>query len=257
MDFCKIGTAVQDRLARLPLISSEEILEFDGQVQQWHATLPAILKRSDYCPHGLLTARGLMNMRYQNLRLILYKPRLLTTTVRKVLPENLLPEEKRIVDECRHITSDIVADIAKDWFPIQLCVRNSAWFLFNACMVPLLSLFSHPNHEDVIKWQHDIEVSLGLFEKFSDWSLTERRTRDVVSTIYAVSKNSMMSQGRGEIQVAEEFSWDPSNMDNFFWDDMDWSSIPGFSEFNFDATDYGTINYRYFIPDEMAGNPLQ
>jgi hypothetical protein len=63
-----------------------------------------------------------------------------------------------MVKKCRSIASEIISSIQREWFPIQQAVRNSIWFMFNACMVPLLSLLSDPSHEDAELWRMDVEL---------------------------------------------------------------------------------------------------
>jgi hypothetical protein len=179
-------------------------------------------------------------MRYQNLRLILYRPRLLTTTASRISRDNLPPDERIVVDKCREIASQIVLDTAFNLVPIQLCTRNSVWFLFQACMVPLLSLFSEPSHEDFPKWKADIVTSIGLFKDMSSWSLTVRRTREVVQTIYEASLDQDVTFSG--VDNVQDFTWDPLGMDAF-WNDADWASILGMSDFTFDAADFGTMTF--------------
>lgn len=132
VEFCKIGTDIQDRFARHPrhpIITCREIFDFDKRLLKWHRDLPPVMKRSASCPQGLLAARGLMLARYQNLRLVVHGPRLLITTLRQSSSEDLLSEEQEIVERCRVIASEIIVDVQKDWFPIQqVCLILGAIF---------------------------------------------------------------------------------------------------------------------------------
>jgi hypothetical protein len=181
-----------------------------------------------------------MLARYQNLRLVVNRPRLLITTLRQISPEVLLSDEREIVEKCRAIASEIIGDVKKDWFPIQQIVRNSVWFLFQGCLIPLLSLFSDPNHKDAEKWHKDVETSLALLKEMSSWSLVVERTREVVSTIYEAAQHSTPPQFVMPMDLGPEFSWDSWYTDPF-WGETEWASIPGFNDFNFDATEFGTI----------------
>jgi hypothetical protein len=67
VEFCKIATALQDRFARHPLISCDEILEFDDRVVRWQKGLPKVLQNTHPTPSTLRMARVLMKARYQNL----------------------------------------------------------------------------------------------------------------------------------------------------------------------------------------------
>jgi hypothetical protein len=177
-----------------------------------------------------------MNARYQNLRLVIHRPRLLITTLRRMSPDELLSDEKEIVEKCRVIASEIIVDVQKDWFPIQQIVRNSVWFLFQGCLVPLLSLFSEPDNKDAKKWKKDVETSLDLLNEMSSWSLVVKRSWEVVSTIYEATKHPTPPQSVMPMDLGQDFSWESWNMDPL-WDDTEWASIPGFNGFNFDGTE--------------------
>ena len=106
-------------------------MAFDKHLLKWHKDLPPVLRSSATCPPGLLAARGLMNARFQNLRLVIHRPRLLIATLRRTPPEDMLSDETEIVERCRAIASEIIIDVQRDWFPIQQIVRNSVWFFIS------------------------------------------------------------------------------------------------------------------------------
>jgi hypothetical protein len=182
-----------------------------------------------------------MNARYQNLRLVIHRPRLLISTLRSTRTDDLLSDEKEIVEKCRVIASEIIIDVQRDWFPVQQIVRNSVWFLFQGCLISLLSLFSDPNHKFKEIWTKDVETSLSLLDEMSSWSLVVQRTREVTSTIYeACKKHSESPQSVTPMEIPIEFSWDASNMDSF-WNDTEWGSISGFNGLSSDATDFSAF----------------
>ena len=60
--------------------------------------------------------------------------------------------------------------------------------------------------------------------------------------IYEASKKNCESpQSVTPMEVPLDFSWDAWNTD-LLWNDTEWGSIPGFNEFNFEATDFSTID---------------
>ncbi|KAG0647748.1 Lactose regulatory LAC9 [Hyphodiscus hymeniophilus] len=149
----------------------------------------------------------------------------------------------KIVDKCRAIASEIIADVKMDWYPIQQIVRNSVWFLFQGCLIPLLSLFSEPNHKDAEKWHNDVETSLSLLKEMSSWSLVVERTREVVSTIYEATKRPISPQDVMPMELGPDFSWDTWYTDPF-WDVTEWASLPGFNGFNYDATEFNAVGFQ-------------
>lgn len=182
-----------------------------------------------------------MNARYQNLRLVLHRPRLLTTAMLRKSHGELPSEEQAVLQKCRTIATEIIVDVRREWFPVQQVVRNSVWFLFNACMVPLLSLFSDPSHEDVEIWRRDVENSLSFCDEVSDWSLVIRRTREVISAIYKASDqvdSTELPSGWVYGSGVPWDSWDAST----FWNDVGLESLPDFNPFEFDGMEFGSNN---------------
>jgi hypothetical protein len=96
----------------------------------------------------------------------------------------------KVIDTCRDIAAATVQEIASSWFENQISAWNAVWLLFQATMVPLLGLFSDPDHEEVPKWKQSIETSLSLFYEMRDFSLTADRSHEVVAKIYEASKKS-------------------------------------------------------------------
>jgi hypothetical protein len=73
---------------------------------------------------------------------------------------------------------------------------NGVWFMYQASMIPLVSLFWESwNTELVRDCQSQIETVLEAFEGMADWSLAARRSREVVSKLYEASKRPLTRQG--------------------------------------------------------------
>lgn len=106
--------------------------------------------------------------------------------------------------------------------------------LFQAIMIPLLSLFSEPEHDLVAQWRHNVETAISLFEEMQDFSLTAMRSREVVSKIYEASQSVRFSRSEGMSGEFPELEW-PAGQTWPFVDDMDWfNTMPEFSDVTFD-----------------------
>ncbi|PVH69895.1 hypothetical protein DL98DRAFT_391074, partial [Cadophora sp. DSE1049] len=187
--FCKITTSIQDRFARLPLITCDEIRAFDEEAQRWETYLPLSLQLGAASSQQPQLAHLLIGMRCINLRLVLHRPRLLTSALRRSRAVHIQPEEQEIVDQCRSLACDTVDAIQDDWLFNQLALRNINWFLFQACMVLLLSICSEHEHNNCQQWIVRIEASLIMFDKMSRFCSTIRRTHNVMSITYVASKS--------------------------------------------------------------------
>lgn len=189
--FCKIATQIQDVLAISPLPRVEDRTILDSQLMEWFDNLPWILRSTEPCPEALYTARCIMKWRYQNLRLVLHRPVLLNLANRggQSMPS---PSELASVEKCREIAKQTIEDISREWTRNQINGWNAVWFLYQACMIPLVSIFwENWNPGQVREWQGQVEMVIDLMAAMSDWSLAARRSREVVCKMYEASKRPL------------------------------------------------------------------
>ncbi|KAL5115716.1 hypothetical protein ACEQ8H_006428 [Pleosporales sp. CAS-2024a] len=193
--FCSIATKIQDRLVEQPLLSPAETSSYDAELLQWYEELPSILSHLDEpCPEFLRRIRLIMKWRFQNIRIILHRPYLLTTALRACSWNNMSAEERVAVGKCRILAMKTIEDMSQECMPDLLSGWNAVWFCFQACMVPLVSLFSDGSiPEDVHKWQTAIETALQFFESARDYSIAAKRSGDAVSRLYQAYKASAVS----------------------------------------------------------------
>jgi hypothetical protein len=65
---------------------------------------------------------------------------------------------------------------------------NAVWFLYQAAMVPLVSVFWQWGSPRVPEWLKQIETILELLEAMEEWSMAARRSREVVWRMYEASR---------------------------------------------------------------------
>ena len=195
-EFCKIATRIQDRLVECPLLTPSETSTYDADIVQWHDELPSLLaSTTEACPDFLQRVRLVMKWRFQNIRLVLHRPFLLNTALRHCPFANLSAEEKVAVGKCRIIAAKTIEDISSECLPDLISGWNAVWFIFQACMVPLVSLFSDSSlPEEAEKWKTSIEIALEFFERMKPWSIAAKRSMDAVSKLYAAYKMQYTSQ---------------------------------------------------------------
>lgn len=188
--FCQIATRIQDRLVECPNLPPAETASYDAHLVKWHDELPLILSNpNEPCPEFLRRTRLVMKWRFQNIRIILHRPFLLTAALRRAPWAALSTEEKVAIRKCRHIALKTIEDISQECMPDLICCWNAVWFCFQACMVPLVSLFSDASMpEETEKWKSSIETALAFFEQVKDWSIAAKRSGDVVTRLYAAYK---------------------------------------------------------------------
>ncbi|KAF9870113.1 C6 transcription factor [Colletotrichum karsti] len=189
--FCKIATQIQDLLAISPLLRAEDRCNLDGQLVNWYSSLPWLLRTTDPCAEPLYIARCIMKWRYQNLRMLLYRPVLLSIASSGALTQ-VADQDVTAIETCRELAKQTIEDIAREWTRNQMSGWNAVWFLYQAAMIPLVSVFWQWNSPRVPDWHQQIETILDLLEAMEDWSLAARRSREVVWRMYEASRQPSM-----------------------------------------------------------------
>ncbi|KAL0776184.1 hypothetical protein CaCOL14_007471 [Colletotrichum acutatum] len=147
--FCHICDRIQHRFAQPARLSAREAMAFDRELVEWHNSLPDFLKNPANSPPRLTEAREFMRNRYLNVRLILTRSFLLYLAHDHSLRRGAnaisavsgpSPEELALVETCRSVAMEAIDAITLYWTPNRIHVWNSAWYLFQACMVPILSI---------------------------------------------------------------------------------------------------------------------
>lgn len=230
---------------------------------------------NESCPDFLQRVRLVMKWRFQNIRVVLHRPVLLSTALRRCPFANLSAEEKVAVGKCRIIAAKTIEDISNECLPDLISGWNAVWFTFQACMVPLVSLFSDTSMpEEAEKWRASVEIALAFFERSKPWSIAAKRSMDAISKLYQAYKVQFSGQMQPEqFHQQPQFTnnhnhnptgmeahfdynavpdvsalsmnpgaWsnDPTSMQHLsgFWDDMMWdTNLPGKGSQNTDTTE--------------------
>lgn len=242
--FCRIASKAQDMLAVAPLLKPEDRRSLDGQLVSWYSKLPWLLRNTDPCAEPLYLSRCVMKWRYQNLRMLLHRPVLLSmaTNDGSIRADR---QEIAAVDTCREMAKATINDISREWASNQMSGWNAAWFLYQAVMVPLVSLHWQWSSPLVPGWRMQIETALDLLDAMKDWSLAARRSREVVRRLYEARRlgcdqsplsseetNAGMSMGDIDLQLSF-IDMDSDEMMDMFgqhgvWDSdgMYWGQAP-------------------------------
>ncbi|KAL2135896.1 hypothetical protein VTI74DRAFT_6495 [Chaetomium olivicolor] len=193
--FCKIATQIQDMLAITPLLRTEDRCNLDAQLVSWYTALPWLLRTTDPCAEPLYMARCIMKWRYQNLRMLLHRPVLLSLASSGLNPHTQACDaDLAAIETCRDLAAQTVEDIGREWARNQMSGWNAVWFLYQAAMVPLVSVFWQWGSPRVPEWLKQIEAVLDLLEVMEEWSLAARRSREVVWRMYEAARQLVAQQ---------------------------------------------------------------
>ncbi len=195
--FCKIATQIQDMLAITPLLRTEDRCNIDAQLDNWYTSLPWLLRTTDPCAEPLYMARCIMKWRYQNLRMLLHRPVLLSLASSGLNPHTQACDaDLAAIETCRDLAAQTIDDMAREWARNQMSGWNAVWFLYQAAMVPLVSIFWQWGCPRVPEWLKQIEAVIDLLEAMEEWSLAARRSREVVWRMYEAARQLVVTQQR-------------------------------------------------------------
>ena len=253
--FCRLAADIQNRLAISSYLTPSEIAMFDKNLVAWFESLPSPLRSPYQCARTLLVPRAVLRWRYQNIRLLLYRPALLHAGLSRRPFTELQPVEKDAIEACRSIAGDSIIDITTDWQPDHICGWNAVWyagsyspcvefkaystlrFLFQASMVPLLSLFyESDNVVEAGKWRGQIEMALRVLQSMELWSAVAKRSREVIAEVYEAA--NQMSRA---VMDGAWNGWDQQSqfVPDELWNSVMWDQISQFPEFPFGPTEFG------------------
>ena len=262
IEFCTLATQIQDLLATKPLLSLEELTTEDAKLVKWHDELPPILRyvlpKSDLtglppnlqtsmpasgdrsssaphqafedgsCPALLRTPRAIMHWWYLNLRILMHRPYLIAASLCRVPEANLSEQDIYAIRKCRTLAGQAIMTIDQTCQDTLIAGWNAVWLMYQAVMVPLISLstlYTSPKPTPVehstatelrgdssgetFEWQAQVQTAIGLFDRMSQYSLAAARSKIVVEQMLQACKDmesatSDAAGARQEIPPDEE-----------------------------------------------------
>ncbi|KAL6246699.1 hypothetical protein RBB50_006006 [Rhinocladiella similis] len=195
--FCEISTRMEDTLACSPLLDETERQGLEAMYCEWFknssiAPEPPHSTTVD-SPPGVTTLKNVMRWRYYTNRIYLHRPALLWYAMRKIKWEKLSSEKQSAIELCREACAELINDIATTWRgqkPCQMAGWNANWLMYQAVMVPLLSLYSDPSDTTVVQSsRQQVETVMATMRDLQMWSTTAKRSLEVVVRLYESSQH--------------------------------------------------------------------
>ncbi|OKO96578.1 hypothetical protein PENSUB_10753 [Penicillium subrubescens] len=181
--FCKIATRIQERLVEMPLITSDEIHDFDTELLKWKGSLHVFLSDAQHCPPPLRVARAMLFCRFMTTRLTLYRPYLLSAAIHRKQWSAATQQGGALVSKCLEIARDGVDTIASDWFPNHMLCWNHAWHLFQIALVLILAAVSDTNGAEGERCNEYILKSLDILAQMEPFDAGATRGRRVIQLL--------------------------------------------------------------------------
>lgn len=191
IEYCKLSTRFENLLAERPILSTRNRQELDAAFSDWHRSTSSLPPEGPDKP-GIIAAFNAARWKSYTARIFIHRPLLLWYAMRKMPWARLSEEKREAIEMCRAVANELIRDIEANWskpVPSQIVGWHATWQLYQATMVPLLSLFCDSDNEDVIaRSQTHIEMAQSTLSKLERWSPTARRSFEVVSRLYEQAK---------------------------------------------------------------------
>ncbi|KAF4959552.1 hypothetical protein FGADI_1619 [Fusarium gaditjirri] len=219
--FCRIATRVQQRLARLPLISPDEVDEFDGELVGWKDSLHAFLAHRDQCPPNINIARATLWWKWITTRLTLYRPALLITALLQKPWGQETTREAAHARKCIQIAKEGVDLMTLDWVPNQFVCWNSAWNLFQVSLVLVLGLMSDKVEADKLECRGSLCRAIELFAQMEPLDSGCTRSRKLLRGLLDSTQGVEINNASSVSDTLDLSIFDYLSTD-LIWEDMDW-----------------------------------
>lgn len=247
IEFSRQASKIQERLISAQCLEFTETLAIDAHLVYWFENLPPFLNASMPCPDWLQQPRSSAKWKYQNLRIMLYRPALMEATLRRVPFQELHCNQKVCVRKCQSLASQAIEDIASEWTQNQYSGWPAVWFLFQACIIPLLSLYGFKDDtKQSADWSQQVLRSLQLFKEMEQWSIAARQTHELVTLLYDAYRKTITSNLNSSTYVSSTSHLDnpqPSTQSNIMTDWPLWEGLFNFSETAFSVAAFPDLNF--------------
>lgn len=136
--FCLIVHQIQERLAQFHRITLAEVSAYDQELQRWHDVSAVDFQASSQSVPSLKAAWQFMNDRYLNSRMTLYRCLMLYDAHDMIKTGIAVHGCELATTVGLALAEEAIETITLHWTPSCFSVWSSTWYLFQACMVPLL-----------------------------------------------------------------------------------------------------------------------
>ncbi|KAJ5740536.1 hypothetical protein N7493_000408 [Penicillium malachiteum] len=196
IDLCRIINQIQERILNSSLLELQEIHLYDNMLLSWFENLPQFLQMPEPTLPDLQDARLILKWRYQNIRLLLYRPILLNTLEKQTPFDQMAIDEQIAVSKCREIAAETVLSIQTEWRPTKICCWHASGLLFQACLVPIMALTMESRESsDYGNWYTQVQIGIAISDAMSQLDPVNGRTKESLERLFqAVISTSCSSE---------------------------------------------------------------
>ncbi|GJC81400.1 regulatory protein GAL4 [Colletotrichum liriopes] len=158
-------TPIYTRVISKPLPSPDEMLRLDQELlEPWLRGVPQYFSDNATIPPKYSLAHAVMNWRYRNLRIIMYRPFVIRRALQardRRLDDS--PNNDRAFEKCLAEAKATITSISEFWERNEhnrLVSWYSLYFLFQAALIPCICLRNDPNSSNAADWREQVATTI-------------------------------------------------------------------------------------------------
>lgn len=185
--FHLLTNSIYERIITEPFPSSAQLLKWDEQyLQRWKNLIPDYFKDNATVPLQFKLAHSVLEWRYRNLRIIMYRTFLLKKVI--INANNTIDDfDLRAGEICLQECSATIRSMDTFWNLKQRNNRMDAWyslyFLIPAVVMPLVCLRNEPTSLKSNNWRQDISMAKSIIERLINICPTANRILDLIESL--------------------------------------------------------------------------
>jgi transcriptional regulatory protein GAL4 len=178
-----------NRLISKPSPTAEEVLTLDKQIEESIDDLPSWFleeQRPEKAESWHLVGWYRLHWRYKNLRIIMFRPFILQRLAEADKRATMSPAESECHKICLQNAHETIVSV-NEFVTICQLSSISVWyalfFLFQACLIPLICVSTDPQSEHSVHCQKDIELTKSILGSLSAENRLALRFLDVIERL--------------------------------------------------------------------------
>jgi hypothetical protein len=192
-EFCKISSKIDYRLAQISRLTAREVVAFDNELLTWDQSRPVAFRLGTSLPSNIRFSRDNMIYRLLIARLVVSRPLLLRLAEDPTAASTINMEDVHVLSICREAASTLIDEISANPSQNRIFVWHCSWYLFQACMVPLLSIalasrsppWEIADEETINRWRKSLDIAIRKFRDMAPFTRASDRYGEVIEALYA------------------------------------------------------------------------
>jgi transcriptional regulatory protein GAL4 len=183
--FHLMTSEIYARVISLPFPSAEELLQLDEErIHAWYTIWTA---EADQVEARFLLSRSIMEWRYRNLRVIMFRPFVIRKVLQARMRQATAPEVETPTDiaigRCLAEAKSSIISIHAFWSAgRRTCMASwyALYFLFQASMIPSVCLRNDPTSSMAQDWREQLNTALTVMQSMFSINPASRECYEVV-----------------------------------------------------------------------------